>query len=517
MTTDFPAATLRKRPPEVRRAAVLDALRTEIGRTLDVDPDFLEEDAPLPDLGLDSLALVSLAERVQAWAGVAVPLALLPMTGTLDEVARTVADALGTSDPAAALREAAAGRVRAAVAADLYLLDGTGSAAEAVSAAEAAEPRRVLLTGATGFVGAHLLHALLEETGARVHCLVRADSAEAGLGRLRENLARFDLPRDALAARVVVEPGDLAAPRLGLPPERYDELARELDLIYHNGAAVHLTQTYEEARGANVEGTRTILHLAGTGRCKPVAVVSTVGLFDTPELEGRESIAEGDGARDVASLPNGYTRSKWAGERLVERARAAGVPAATLRVGHVIGHGVSDDLAARLVRAAVASGAVPALERPVDYVSPGYVARAIARLPRDEGFGGVYHLANPAPLDAADQATLLVLVPAPLTVLPAREWVARLREAARADVDHPLAPAIDALEVPVGEGGAGEGGASFVERVLRRPRIDCARTGRALEGTGIACPPARDVFVEVVLGMPELRAAFAREAAAATG
>ena len=72
-----------------------------------------------------------------------------------------------------------------------------------------------------------------------------------------------------------------------------------------------------------------------------------------------------------------------------------------------------------------------------------------------------------------------------------------------------LAPALDAL--------AEEGGASFVERVLRRPRIGCARTVRALEGTGIACPPARDVFVEVVLAMPELRAAFAREAAAATG
>ena len=515
MTTD-PLDTLRQRLPAARHSAVLDALRDEVGRALDVDPEFLEEDATLPDLGLDSLALVALAERLQAWAGVAIPLALLPMTGTLDEVARAVADALGSDDPAAALREAASARVRAAVEADLYLLDGTGSAAEAVSAAEAADPRRVLLTGATGFVGAHLLHALLEETDARVHCLVRADSADAGMARLRGNLARFDLPDDALAERVVAEPGDLAAPRLGLAHERYEELARELDLIYHNGAAVHLTQTYEEARGANVEGTRTILHLAGTGRRKPVAVVSTVGLLDTPELEGRESIAEEDGPRDVALLPNGYTRSKWAGERLVELARAAGVPAATLRVGHVIGHGVSDDLAARLVQAAVASGAVPRLERPVDYVPPAYVARAIARLPRDEGFAGTYHVVNPAPFDAADQAALLPLVPAPLAVLPARDWVARLREAARADAEHPLAPALDALEAPAGETGVGAAGASFVERVLRRPRIGCARAARALHGTGIDCPAARDVFVEVALAMPELRAAFAREAPAAT-
>ena len=494
MTTDEPderALTgLRERPPEARRAVVLDALRREIGRALDVDPDFLEDDAALPDLGLDSLALVGLAERLEAWSGAAIPPALLPVTGTLAEVAQAIAEALGADDPAAALREASGARVRAAIEADLHLLDGTGSATEAVGAAEAADPRHVLLTGATGFVGAHLLHALIEDTEARIHCLVRGGSPEDGMRRLRGNLARFGLPADALGARVVVEPGDLAAPRLGLGPERYAALARTLDVIYHNGAAVHLTQTYEEARGANVEGTRAILHLAGTGRLKPVAVVSTVGLLDTPELEGLGVIGEEDGPRDAALLPNGYARSKWAGERLVERARAAGVPAATLRVGHVIGHGVSQDLAGRLVQAAFAARAVPRLERPVDYVPPRYVARAIAWLPRREGFGGVYHVVNPAPFDAADQATLVPMAPVPLALMRARDWVARLRADAAADPGHPLAAALDAL--------VEENGVSFVERVLRRPRIGCARAVQALEGTGVVCPPAREVFAEVV-------------------
>ena len=505
MTDDTPT-DLRERPADERRAVVLDALRAEVARALDVDPEFLEDDASLPELGLDSLALVGLAERLQEWAGAAIPPALLPVTGTLEDVAHAIADALGTPDPAAALREASGARVRAAVEADLWLIEGTGSATEAVTAAEAARPRRVLLTGATGFVGAHLLHALIEETDAAIHCLVRAGSPEAGMQRLRDNLARFGLPTDALAERVVAEPGDLAAPGLGLPPGRYAELARGLDLVYHNGAAVHLTQTYEEARGVNVEGTRAILHLAGTGRLKPVAVVSTVGLLDTPELEDRDVIAEEDSPRDVALLPNGYTRSKWAGERLVERARRAGVPAATLRVGHVIGHGVSDDLAGRLVQAALLARAVPRLERPVDYVPPRWVARAIARLPRREGFGGVYHLVNPRPLDAEDQAALLPLAPVPLAVLSARAWVARLREGASVDPDHPLAPALDAL--------AEQGGVSFVERVLRRPRIGCERTARALED-GLACPPAREVFAEVATAMPELRAAFSQGAPAA--
>ena len=163
--TDQPLGGLRGRPPEERRAAVLDALRSEIGRATGVDPDFLEDDVPLPELGLDSLALVGLALRLEERAGAAIPPALLPVTGTLAEVAEAIAEALGSPDPAAALREASGARVRAAVEADLHLIEGTGSATEAVSAAEAADPRRVLVTGATGFVGAHLLHALIEEDG----------------------------------------------------------------------------------------------------------------------------------------------------------------------------------------------------------------------------------------------------------------------------------------------------------------------------------------------------------------
>ena len=504
MITHAPA-DFQAMPAEVRHATVLEVLRAEVGAAVDVDPEFLEDDTTLPDLGLDSLALVTLAERLREWAGTEIPPAALPVTGTLDDVARAIAAALGAADPIAALQAAADDRIRAAIEADLYLTEGTGSAQDAVSAAEAAAPRAVLLTGATGFVGAHLLHALIEETDATIHCLVRAASTADGMDRLAGNLARFGLAAGALRDRVVVEPGDLAAPRLGLAPDRYVALARGLDLIYHNGAAVHLTQTYEEARAANVAGTRTILHLAGTERLKLVAVVSTVGLLDTPELDRPAAISEDDGPRDPMRLPNGYTRSKWVGERLVERARAAGVPAATLRVGHVIGHGVSTDLAGRLVQAAFAARAVPVLERPVDYVPPRYVARAIARLPREPGFGGTYHVVNPAPFDAADQAALMPMSPVPLALLPLRDWVARLRTDAARDPGHPLAPVADAL--------IEEGGVSFVERVLRRPRVDCVRTVEALRGTGIVCPAARDVFAEVAAAMPELRDTFRTPAA----
>ena len=55
-------------------------------------------------------------------------------------------------------------------------------------------PREVLLTGATGFLGAHLLRELLAATGARVWCLVRARDAAHARQRIAEAAARYELP-----------------------------------------------------------------------------------------------------------------------------------------------------------------------------------------------------------------------------------------------------------------------------------------------------------------------------------
>ena len=77
--------------------------------------------------------------------------------------------------------------------------------------------RHVLLTGATGFVGAYLARELLERDNvARLHCLVRARDERDGLAAVRANLARYGLWKDDYAARIAAVAGELSAERLGL-------------------------------------------------------------------------------------------------------------------------------------------------------------------------------------------------------------------------------------------------------------------------------------------------------------
>jgi len=496
-------SALARLPKEERREAVGEAFRAEIGAVLDVDPDFIEEEASLPEMGADSLRLINIALRVQQLVGLAVPPNLLPVEASVGDITDLLAEALDHDDPIRALTEAHQARVSAAIAQDLHLAPGAPAGVR-VSASEAADPAHVFLTGATGFLGAYLMKELAQTTTAQIHCLVRASTAEDGARRLLDNLRKFDIPAEAVMPRVVAEPGDLGSARFGLSADRFKALAAMTDVVIHNGAAVHLTQPYSQVRSANVEGTRTILHFAGAERVKPVVVVSTVGLLDTPELENLEAITEADGPSDAGLLPNGYTQSKWAGERLVEAAAETGVPAATLRVGHVIGHGVSEDLAARLAQASINAKAVPHLDKPIDYVDPDYVAGAIVAIVRRiDRVSGVYHIVNPRPFEQADLEALAAASPYDVSVVPRGDWLGRLRDAARSDPNHPLFVALDALGDPDRPSET-----SFVDQVLNRPRIDCRRTQEAIVGSGVVSRPAREVLIDVLLGMPQLTEVF---------
>ncbi|NUR29417.1 MAG: polyketide synthase, partial [Catenulispora sp.] len=101
-----------------------------------------------------------------------------------------------------------------------------------VAAPEPLPPRRILLTGATGFLGSQMLLDLLRHSDAHVYCLVRAGDEDAAETRLAEALRSYRLPWSTeVRRRITVLPGDIRSPHLGLSEERWTELAHELDGI----------------------------------------------------------------------------------------------------------------------------------------------------------------------------------------------------------------------------------------------------------------------------------------------
>ena len=187
------------------------------------------------------------------------------------------------------------------------------------------DPGEVLLTGATGFLGAHLLCDLLAHTSARVHCLVRARDEHAALARLRHAAERYELPVPR-GERVVPLPGDLAEPRLGLSDATFRDLARSADTIYHAGAQVNFIYPYHELRAANVAGTREVIRLAAKYRAIPVHYVSSTAVLAGLGVSGVREVTEETPLAHPELLRMGYVETKYVSEELLRAAGARAFP-----------------------------------------------------------------------------------------------------------------------------------------------------------------------------------------------
>ncbi|KOG11184.1 non-ribosomal peptide synthetase [Streptomyces viridochromogenes] len=270
-----------------------------------------------------------------------------------------------------------------------------------------AAPRRtdsVLLTGATGFVGIHVLRELLDRTEGPVLCLVRAATPDAARARLAGAARRHALALDAADPRIVPLPGDLTLPGLGLTGTAGQDAARAAATVLHLGAEVHHLSGYQHLAAANVGGTQELLRIAAECTAARFHHVSTLAVLREHTPDGRpRTLSESTPAeRERHPRGRGYAAAKWAAEHLVRQAVARGADARTYRLGRAGGSATTgalshDDMLTRLLVSSAALGCYPdhpALASdalPVDVMARALVALALADAPP----GTVHHLHHP--------------------------------------------------------------------------------------------------------------------------
>ncbi len=160
---------------------------------------------------------------------------------------------------------------------------------------------KAFLTGASGFIGGHVLRAL-EGAGVEVRCLVRATSS-------RRNLA---------GSRAEVFEGDLSDPTV------VRRAVDGCDRVFHVAADYRLfARRPDEIYASNVEGTRNVLAAAVDAGVERIVYTSTVGTLG-PMSD--DSAADETSRVTLADMVGHYKKSKYQAKQVAKEFAARGAP-----------------------------------------------------------------------------------------------------------------------------------------------------------------------------------------------
>ncbi|KAK3313006.1 non-ribosomal peptide synthetase [Apodospora peruviana] len=327
-------------------------------------------------VGGNSLLLISIQKEVKKEFGILLPLAKLFEASTPAQMSTLLLNSLADANVGTTVDSnninwqdevAFTGKVPANFVAATTAVDKEGGHID-----RDAVPVSVVLTGATGFLGRHILEQLVNNPMVRtVHCVTVRD-----ISKLSVN-----------SPKVVVHRGDLRDSRLGLSDNTTRRIFTGVSAIIHNGADVSFLRGYRTVRAANVLSTKTLVQLAikyyaGDSPLPHFHFISTAGVaqLGTTELYEEPLI--------VAQPPpwekmNGYVASKWASEKYLENARAvSGLPVTIHRPSYIVGPDAPQlDVMHNILRFAEKMRSVPrmpAVDRWLQFVGIDEVARDIA-------------------------------------------------------------------------------------------------------------------------------------------
>jgi NAD(P)-dependent dehydrogenase (short-subunit alcohol dehydrogenase family) len=353
------------------------------------------------------------------------------------------------------------------------------------------------VTGATGFIGRHLVEELLDHRDGTVYVLCRKGS----LDRMENLIQSWG------SDRVVAVIGDLGSDGLGVDEawvaEHGAHDGKGIEHFFHLAAIYDMTADDATNEALNVGGTRHALELAhalGVGHFHQVSSVAAAGDYygtfdETMFVEGQH-------------LPSAYHRTKYESERIVRE--EAEVPWRVYRPAIVVGHSetgamdkvdgpyyffpvlkaMRDNLPAWLPLVGVDLGDTNVV--PVDYVAKAM--DHLAHLPGRDG--EAFHLVNPDPQSTVEVVNAFckaagaptfatpvdrrVTSAGPLALIPRR-----LRPLSMATSLVKLAPVQAALDLTLGRAGVP---AEVLAHSSFTAVFDSRRTEKALSGSGIAVP-----------------------------
>lgn len=195
--------------------------------------------------------------------------------------------------------------------------------------------KNVLLTGATGYLGANLLHQLLNNTDYTILLLIRAPTLKQAFNRVNKNFqSYFDKSLSDYQSRIKIYAADLEKPTLGLSQIMYDSLVSQVDSIVHAAALTKHYGEYDKFYSANVQATIYLLELSQQTKLKDFHHISTISVLDN-SCDHQELLTEDDVITKLDRQSNIYIKTKHEAEKQVLEFMSKGINANIYRIGNL--------------------------------------------------------------------------------------------------------------------------------------------------------------------------------------
>jgi NAD(P)-dependent dehydrogenase (short-subunit alcohol dehydrogenase family) len=342
---------------------------------------------------------------------------------------------------------------------------------------------KYFVTGATGFIGRHLVERLLEREGT-IYVLVR----EGSRARLEELTSKLG----AAPGRIVPVVGDLTAPMLGVSDADAQTL-EDVDHFFHLAAVYDMSADEETNQRSNVEGTKHAVDLANRLRARRLHHVSSIAVSGRHRGLFREDMFD-----EGQKLADPYSKTKFESEKIVrERAQ---VPWRVYRPAIVVGHSETGEMdkidgpyyffkvIQRLRRALPPWMPVVGLEGgTINIVPVDFVVAAMDHIAHQEGLDRqAFHITDPSPKTAGQvMNTFARAAHAPEASMRIdRQMINMVPKQARGLLAQ-LPPVRRITDQVLGDLGIPREVLSYIDFPSE---YDSRDTERVLEGTGIAVP-----------------------------
>jgi NAD(P)-dependent dehydrogenase (short-subunit alcohol dehydrogenase family) len=346
------------------------------------------------------------------------------------------------------------------------------------------------VTGATGFIGRHLVERLLTREG-EIHVLVREGSTDK-LDALVERLGGGD--------RIHPVVGDLSEPFLGVDEATRERLRGSVDHFFHLAAIYDMTADETQNALLNVGGTQNAVDLANDLQAGTFHHASSIAVAGTYEGHFTEDMFD-----EGQKLPSPYHKTKFESEKLV-RSRVQGAWR-VYRPAIVVGDSRTGEMdkidgpyyffkALQKARHALPEW-FPLIGLEVGWtniVPVDWVAAAMDHIAHQPGLDGqAFHLVNPRPQRAGDVLNTFARAGhAPQMVLRVDKRMTDMLPKGVLSYAMKLPALKDIRRTLLADLGIPD---TVIEHMALVPRFDGRDTLRALKDTGIEVP-ALETYAE---------------------